>query len=72
MGPYVDPSLPGDSGPHSSTPRDEVHSAICFQQLCLLFRIVTRTIHNFYVVGYRRSLVCQSPPDGQCPRRVES
>lgn len=62
MGPCVDPSPP-DSGPHSTTPRDEDHSATCFQPLCLLFTIVTRIMDNFYVVGYRQSLIYQSLTD---------
>ncbi|KAH7157251.1 fungal-specific transcription factor domain-containing protein [Dactylonectria estremocensis] len=51
--PYVDPTLPlaERTHHHTTTPRDVIHSVTCFQQLCLLFKIVAKIIDNFYVVG---------------------
>ncbi|PKK48898.1 hypothetical protein CI102_5460 [Trichoderma harzianum] len=49
--PYVDPVTPSSSSQTPSIPYGPIHSVSCFQQLCLLFKIVSRIIDNFYVVG---------------------
>ena len=50
--PYEDLALSDDAPQQiSSDPVRVIHSVSCFQQLCLLFKIVARIIDNFYVVG---------------------
>ncbi|KAM6480527.1 nitrogen assimilation transcription factor nirA [Trichoderma sp. SZMC 28011] len=49
--PYVDPLSPSSSCQTPTIPYGPIHSVSCFQQLCLLFKIVSRIIDNFYVVG---------------------
>jgi hypothetical protein len=49
--PYIDPMSPSSSSQMPNIPYGPIHSVSCFQQLCLLFKIVSRIIDNFYVVG---------------------
>ncbi|KAL7949788.1 nitrogen assimilation transcription factor nirA [Trichoderma barbatum] len=49
--PYIDPISPRSYGQALSIPYGSTHPVYCFQQLCLLFKIVSRIIDDFYVVG---------------------
>ncbi|KKP07848.1 hypothetical protein THAR02_00056 [Trichoderma harzianum] len=49
--PYIDSMSPSSSCQTPSIPYGPIHSVSCFQQLCMLFRIISRIIDNFYVVG---------------------
>lgn len=49
--PYVDPTFPGGMNALSFVPPTPMHSVSCFQQLCLLSKIMTRIINKCYVIG---------------------
>ena len=52
--PYTDPAAIGPNLPNCPSPKF-IHSVSTFQQFCLLSKIMTRIIKNFYFAGARAS-----------------
>ncbi|OAP54333.1 hypothetical protein AYL99_11434 [Fonsecaea erecta] len=49
--PYVDPVSDGSGSNTTFAPPSPVYSVSCFQNFCLLSKIMTRIINKFYVIG---------------------
>ena len=49
--PYIDPHINTGRSEISGRPEFLTHSVSCFQRLCLLSKIMTRIIDEFYVIG---------------------
>ncbi|RFU28084.1 hypothetical protein B7463_g8241, partial [Scytalidium lignicola] len=49
--PYINPAISDGFSIRSAVPQGPIHSVSCFQHFCLLSKIMTQIIDEFYVIG---------------------